>query len=260
MHTYRTLVTPAMAQAWLNNNHPKNRKMSRASIARLAKDMLDGNWLLTHQGVCLGRNGVLIDGQHRLSAVVLSGAAVEMLVTTDDSLESPKGLPVDLHDKRPAAFVLGVPRAVAAMASLAYHVAQQHPGSPAQIAPYAEMLAPLYDRLLPEGSRTARKKFSAAPVVLAGCLRMAQNPGCDEYYRGVFQALLRNDPAALGRGRVYSLYRQVADRNWPQRELLAKAWRAFDYHARDVEKTLHVKSVEGVLAEVIEAVKAQLAV
>jgi hypothetical protein len=43
--------------------------------------MQRGQWQLTHQGVAFDVNGILIDGQHRLSAVVQSNCIVPMMVT-----------------------------------------------------------------------------------------------------------------------------------------------------------------------------------
>jgi hypothetical protein len=50
--------------------------------------MTDDNWQLTHMGIAFDRDGVLIDGQHRLWAVVMSGKSVEMHVWRNLSQES----------------------------------------------------------------------------------------------------------------------------------------------------------------------------
>jgi hypothetical protein len=42
--------------------------------------MLNGNWVLTHQGIAISKSGKLIDGQHRLAAVVKANVPVEMMV------------------------------------------------------------------------------------------------------------------------------------------------------------------------------------
>jgi hypothetical protein len=73
-------VTPAMAQTWLRNNI-KNRKLRQTTVDAYARDMKAGNWLRTHQGIAFAENGELLDGQHRLSAIVQSGVAIEILVT-----------------------------------------------------------------------------------------------------------------------------------------------------------------------------------
>ncbi|MFD9461158.1 hypothetical protein [Streptomyces sp. NPDC060027] len=76
------LVTPHIAAAWLQLNRPENRRMSQRAVASLVSAMLAGEYLLTHQPVAFDALGRLIDGQHRLAAVVQSGVTVEMWVIT----------------------------------------------------------------------------------------------------------------------------------------------------------------------------------
>ena len=54
--------------------------MVTAHCERLARDMRDGKWMLTHEGIAFSSNGRLLDGQHRLRAIVLAGIPVEMFV------------------------------------------------------------------------------------------------------------------------------------------------------------------------------------
>ncbi|MTE14155.1 hypothetical protein [Nocardia aurantiaca] len=73
-------VTPQLAARWLERN-TNNRPMSKLMVAQLADAMTRGEWLHTHQGIAFDTNGVLVDGQHRLAAVVKSGRTVRMQVT-----------------------------------------------------------------------------------------------------------------------------------------------------------------------------------
>lgn len=74
------LVTPAMAAHWLLNNFV-NRPMSDDVIAAYTRDMLNGQWIQTHQGIAFNDRDHLIDGQHRLTAIVRSGMTVAMMAT-----------------------------------------------------------------------------------------------------------------------------------------------------------------------------------
>jgi len=76
----RELITPAIAMDWLDNANTSNRSVSEAHVQRLARDMASGEWKLTHEGIAFDPSGILIDGQHRLWAVVLSETPVEMHV------------------------------------------------------------------------------------------------------------------------------------------------------------------------------------
>src|SRR5271166_4925370 len=73
-------VTPELAKRWLGKNHPGNRPVAWSRVASFANDMRDGNWKLTHQAIGFDGSDMLIDGQHRLEAVVQSGVTVQMLV------------------------------------------------------------------------------------------------------------------------------------------------------------------------------------
>jgi hypothetical protein len=79
---YAMLVTPEMAAAWLTAN-TANRAVRRSHAVSLARLMRAGEWRLTHQGVAFDRSGHLIDGQHRLLAIVEAGVPVEILVFVD---------------------------------------------------------------------------------------------------------------------------------------------------------------------------------
>lgn len=80
MYTVRTLVTPEMAAMWLRTSK-NNRKIKVARVERLADDIRCGRWRETHQGIAFSISGVLIDGQHRLRAIVVSGIAIMLNVT-----------------------------------------------------------------------------------------------------------------------------------------------------------------------------------
>ena len=73
------LVTPGMATEWLRLN-TNNRDQRPARINRLAQKLAAGRWTVTHQGVAIGADGTLYDGQHRLEAIAKSGVGVWMLV------------------------------------------------------------------------------------------------------------------------------------------------------------------------------------
>jgi hypothetical protein len=75
-------ITPAMANTYLSKNDC-NRTVRVRYMECLANDMRQGRWVTTHQGICLSEDGRLIDGQHRLLAIVASGVTVLMWVCTE---------------------------------------------------------------------------------------------------------------------------------------------------------------------------------
>ena len=74
-------ITPEIAAKMLEHNQ-SNRKLRKGTVDLYVKEMLDGTWNLTGQGITFGTDGQLLDGQHRLTAIVKSGVSVPMLVVT----------------------------------------------------------------------------------------------------------------------------------------------------------------------------------
>jgi hypothetical protein len=73
-------ITPAMAKKMLDQN-VCNRQVRTKWVDQLCKIILDGCWHVTHQGVAFDTQNRLIDGQHRLMAIVKANKAVDMYVT-----------------------------------------------------------------------------------------------------------------------------------------------------------------------------------
>lgn len=76
-------ITPQKAQQWLDETNKSNRPLSRPVLRSFADAMERGDWKVTHQGIAFDTNGVLVDGQHRLAAIVEADMPVEMTVFTE---------------------------------------------------------------------------------------------------------------------------------------------------------------------------------
>lgn len=74
-------VTPALAAEWLTRNFENNRTINASAVARFAEDMKSGAWRLTHQGLAFDEIGRLVDGQHRLRAVLVANVSARMVVS-----------------------------------------------------------------------------------------------------------------------------------------------------------------------------------
>lgn len=80
-------VTPPLASQWLENNEG-NRRLNWNYIAQLARDMKTGRFVCTHQGIAFDTQGRLIDGQHRLWAVLEAEVTVRMRVFFNEPPEN----------------------------------------------------------------------------------------------------------------------------------------------------------------------------
>jgi hypothetical protein len=98
-------ITPAKAEEMLEAN-TTNRPLSRSVVKSFAEAMARGDWMVTHQGIAFDVNGQLVDGQHRLAAVIESDLAVEMTVFTE--VEEGTFDVLDTGRRRNAADVLAI--------------------------------------------------------------------------------------------------------------------------------------------------------
>jgi len=73
-------ITPALAEQWLKMN-TNNRLVREAHVVALSKAMLAGEWKLNGDTIRMN-SSLLLDGQHRLMAVVRSGVTIQSLVVT----------------------------------------------------------------------------------------------------------------------------------------------------------------------------------
>ena len=75
-------ITPERASQLLAAN-TTNRPVSRAVVRSFAQAMRRGEWMVTHQGIAFDTRGVLVDGQHRLAAIIEADVPVEVTVFTE---------------------------------------------------------------------------------------------------------------------------------------------------------------------------------
>lgn len=72
-------VTPDLANEWLNRNEI-NRNLDVKRIKMYASAMRLGAWQVSNDDICIDPNGMLLNGQHRLHAVIEAGVTVPMHV------------------------------------------------------------------------------------------------------------------------------------------------------------------------------------
>jgi hypothetical protein len=74
------VITPAQAKAYLTNNHANQRNITNSHVLHLSQQMKAGQWMMTGEGIIFDSSGNLLDGQHRLTAVIMSGTNVPFMV------------------------------------------------------------------------------------------------------------------------------------------------------------------------------------
>lgn len=89
----RTLVTPKMAEEWLNHNNV-NRTLMPGTAEKYAADMIAGRWTDCIAPIAFYEDTKdIADGQHRLYAIIESGTTQKFYVVHD--LPRPAGLNID---------------------------------------------------------------------------------------------------------------------------------------------------------------------
>lgn len=72
-------ITPQHATTWLRANK-NNRPVRRAHVAFLSGEITSGNWQVNGQAIVISDDEQVLDGQHRLMAVIESGMSIQSLV------------------------------------------------------------------------------------------------------------------------------------------------------------------------------------
>ncbi len=72
-------VTPDVATEWLETRGD-NRKVMQSVVDTYAGDMKEGRWIFNGAPIQFDEDGKLLNGQHRLWAVIESGATIEAVV------------------------------------------------------------------------------------------------------------------------------------------------------------------------------------
>lgn len=95
-------VTPELAWEWLESANSINRRVRDMVVERYANDMRAGRWRRTTTPIKFDKDKILLNGQHRLWAVVQSKMTVEFLVMyncdPDERQVEDIGAPRNLHD------------------------------------------------------------------------------------------------------------------------------------------------------------------
>lgn len=80
-----TLITPEIAEDILKGN-THNRDINRASVARIAYQMSHGQWKEnTGETIKIDKDGVVIDGQHRLYGIIKSNKPTRFIIQLVDN-------------------------------------------------------------------------------------------------------------------------------------------------------------------------------
>jgi hypothetical protein len=257
MKTEIIKITPELASVILSKN--VNRKVRPHQVNALKESMLGGLWRLTHQGIAFDVNGNLVDGQHRLLAIVASKMTFDMMVTHYDSAFQYDVLPVDTGSYRNYSDLTGLPQGLTELAS-GYHsivlVDNRAVKIPAHIIKdEAMIIKPFLDKLTKYCGTTARQK-SVFAVKGAACLMMARYPEREGYILESYRQYIldvQDMPKPLYAIQK-ALIRGVVTNNGhsAQKDYFARVWLAFNPQNTDLSR-IQISNLDRVIDDAIAA-------
>jgi hypothetical protein len=123
----KRLITPEIAADMLTRNFG-NRPFRSAAVKAYAMDMKAGRWRLTHEAIAVTTAGNLINGQHRLRAIVESGCQQMFWIAVYDTTETATDLPIDFGARRTVSDILGQDKLHVQTAAALYRFGITHQG------------------------------------------------------------------------------------------------------------------------------------
>ena len=180
-----TEITPATAAIMLGKNID-NRKLSPATVRVYAADMKTRKWRVTHQAIAVGEDGKIIDGQHRLHAIISSGETVTMYVAIYQSQHSVLSLPIDIHKKRSQVDILKCDARHVEVVNAIYWLMNQRAATTAETESAFDKLEPYLSQLHIAAKKRVKVRGSAG--ARAGILyRMMSDPANATLYAELYR-------------------------------------------------------------------------
>ena len=161
------LVTPEIAKYWLGKSNFSNRSIRKSHVDSLAGCIKRGEWRVSPQGIVFHTEGRLLDGQHRLKAVVQANIPVYMVVfkVQDEGIFQV----LDQGAKRNISDISGVDRRVVEVANFSCRLMLNKFTSLSygQVEPVLNSVVGETSHELVDFCGIARKGFSASPFKTA---------------------------------------------------------------------------------------------
>jgi hypothetical protein len=257
----RVYITPETAAKMLAKN-VGNRSPRMSTVRFYAAEMKAGRWQETHQALAVDCDGNLVDGQHRLLAVVASGTShwfwLDQYAKTHEAMH----LPIDTQARRSHADIMRAPKLEVQTAStlLRELLAFRYVASPEILRGVYEHL---YDAIHPvcEASRTKNPR-SSATVRAAVALRVATLNKAGRQADAVETVSQLRDFILLDNiheswPMVAQFLKQLSTESKHRlldSDRFVRAWRAFDIDGRNQGK-LQIKDKAAVLKEMTQVAK-----
>ena len=221
-------ITPERAQHLLDSS-PGNRPLNTGNIAAFSRDMATNRWHLTHQGLLLGHKNMLIDGHHRMHALIKANKAQEFMVTINPELRSPLDQNIDRCVRRKDAYSLGRGNELVSVAKLAADLITGNKTlSLSETSEWVNILEPYYMELRLGGGTAHVRALTVAPYYLAAIVRMMHGDSL-EVIKTLHKSMCTSDFPSMTPLCSY-FYRMLVVKqiNMNRREFYVRALRTFN--------------------------------
>lgn len=224
-------VTPKMAEKFLERNDPRQIARYRISTARhYARDMETGNWdgIST---IIISSDGMILDGQHRLRALILAGHTAKFVVVTGVNPDTYKH--VDAHRPRSLAFRAELDAPTAAVCNYLALICLESDGvnygrlTVERIEMARDFLSKPFDLYKVHCSSTTRRNVTSGPMRLAVLLRVLAHPESGVNILTTYNNLVKLDFTVLPKV-MTGYHRRLIDGRLNRHEVFALTWRVFD--------------------------------
>jgi len=148
-------ISPAKARDLIKLNIENNRRVTKTHVKNLSSAMKAGTWMETGEPVIIDKFGRIIDGQHRLFAVIDSGVTIKTTIT---------------YGVDPAAFdVMGTGKVRNLSDVMSIHGIDNAREVTAAYRIYMDLMTTTTTNFVAFGRRTAAKIKADRPGVVAWC-------------------------------------------------------------------------------------------
>lgn len=223
------MMTPEKARYLLTKNNI-NRKLRPHWVSELAGAIRNGEWKLTHQGIAISKSGRLLDGQHRLMAILSSGIPVPIIVA--ENCDDEMFAFVDKGMKRTLGDSLGIKKGVAETIKYLMYLANRRTERPGLAMEYYLSEFGKAAEFLVSAQGTTRRVASSSAIKSAAVLIMVDT-GCYEriatnYSNFVLSKYEAMTPSLLAFERQISTGKVNTRNNWDVFARAYKSLSAFD--------------------------------
>lgn len=211
-----TRITPTMAAKWLQDNG-KNRNIRPGTVDAYARDIANGDWQVTGDAIKFALDGTMLDGQHRLSAIVQADTPVDMFVirglthdaqtVMDSGVKRTASDALSLREFQNTNLLASVARMGLTVDTIGYAgiVGKQRAFTTTEIATYIDD-HPELPEFLNAGAKAARQMDASPTVVCYAMWRLTRiNPdAASDFFTAAAEGvgLLAGDPVLALRRRL----------------------------------------------------------